>query len=730
MSRLTAAPIRKALLVLAVPACFAVHGALMAQPAPVPASSPVPTSAAAGSPEPANATPASSTSGNPAMDNAISTDLEDMPDIGLDWPDLAAPESTSASATTGTAGATPPVDVDRAAAESAAAAAEGATPVRPPVLLDEEERGNAALAAIDPGSELAYDVRVDGLDAIMDDRFEERFDLLSELKKGERKPANLAQISRRGRTDTELVDELLRTRGYYAGRTLLRLSVVRASPPLVLAQLQAMAGPLYTLSSVTLAGLSPNDAREKALRDLFDISVGDGADTDNILAATDRLRSGLVEGGYPFAKIDEPELHVDHEDRNAQLIVTVDSGGFRRFGRIIMEGTPPFDADHIAEIARFKPGEPYNQADIRDLASALVATSLAGSVSVTPREGESADLVDIAIAMTTAPPRTLAGQLGYGTGEGARAEVSWQHRNLLRPEGALTLRTVVGTSEQSASAIFRRSNFRKRDHAINLELSAANLNQSAYQARTFGVAGSFERQTNLIFQKKWVWSVGGELRVSDERKLYGSDPVPRRLLYVIGALPANITYDDSDDLLNPSRGFRLSARLSPELSLQGNVFAYVRTQVDGSAYVPMNDRVVLAGRVRLGTIVGAQRDRIAPTRRFYAGGGASVRGYGYQAIGPRDINNDSLGGRSLTELAFEARFRFGSENQFGIVPFIDAGTISTAALPSTHDLRVGAGVGMRYYSNFGPIRIDVGTPINPQPGDSRIGVYVSLGQAF
>ena len=172
----------------------------------------------------------------------------------------------------------------------------------------------------------------------------------------------------------------------------------------------------------------------------------------------------------------------------------------------------------------------------------------------------------------------------------------------------------------------------------------------------------------------------------------------------------------------------MGGRLSPELSLVGAAFGYARIQLDGSVYRPLGDRVVLAGRVRLGTIAGAPRDAIAPSRRFYAGGGASVRGYGYQSIGPRDLNNDPIGGRSLTEFSIEARVKaFGN---FGIVPFLDGGNIYTSPLPKFTDFRFGAGVGVRYYSNFGPIRVDVGTPLNRQPGDSRIGVYVSLGQAF
>ena len=173
---------------------------------------------------------------------------------------------------------------------------------------------------------------------------------------------------------------------------------------------------------------------------------------------------------------------------------------------------------------------------------------------------------------------------------------------------------------------------------------------------------------------------------------------------------------------------RLGGRLSPELSLQGTAFGYTRAQLDASAYREVRPGVVLAGRTRIGTILGSPRDKVAPSRRFYAGGGASVRGYGYQSIGPRDQNNDPIGGRSLAEFAVEARVRlFGN---LGLVPFLDAGNIYTDALPTFGGLRYGTGLGLRYYSNFGPIRVDVGTPINPQPGDTRVAVYVSLGQAF
>ena len=261
---------------------------------------------------------------------------------------------------------------------------------------------------------------------------------------------------------------------------------------------------------------------------------------------------------------------------------------------------------------------------------------------------------------------------------------------------------------------------------LDARIEASHVNRTAYVARTLDIGAGFERQTNILWQKKWTWSIGADLLASSERDATRIASSPRRTFF-IGAFPTSLSYDGSNDLLDPSSGFRLGLRVSPEVSLQAGTFTYVRSQFDGSYYLPAGDKIVLAGRVRLGTIIGTRSNAIAPSRRFYSGGGGSVRGYGYQLIGPRDAANDPIGGRSLTEFAVEARVRLGN---FGVVPFLDGGNIYTSSVPKFSKFRWGAGLGGRYYSSFGPIRIDVGTPINPQKGDPRITVFVSLGQAF
>ncbi len=642
--------------------------------------------------------------------------LDPMPDIGIDWPDLDQADTVSpipddplvAGSSDDSA---PPVD---------AAAAPSDGPAVDPLAAD------PAATFADTGEERRYTVKLTGLESIADTQFNLRFGELSVLRLGEDKKANLAQINRRITEDKELLDRLLRAKGYYAARIRGAVSAPPTGSDKLAVAFDVVPGAQYLLRSVDLEGLADTGAHQPALRAAFPVAAGDPVDADKIIAAQGSLSTALGEQGFPFAKVDEPQVRIDHEERKGDLDIVVTPGGFRSFGTILLSDDRLFSARHVQRIARFDPGDPYKTSEVEDLRRAIIATGLVSSVRLEPRDAGDGEHVDLAVDVRPAPLRTIAGELGYGTGEGYRAEASWQHRNFFPPEGAVTLRGVLGTQEQTASFTYRRSNFRERDHVLTGLLSVSNIKRDAYDARTITLSGGLERQTNIIFQKRWVWRIGAELIASDERDAF-SEIVGGRRTFLIAAAPVSLTYDGSDDLLNPTTGFRLGGRLSPELSFQNGTFGYARVQLDGSIYQPVNDRVVLAARTRFGSILGASVSSIAPSRRYYAGGGGSVRGYSYQAIGPRDSNNDPIGGKSLAEFSLETRVRFGN---FGVVPFVDAGNISTGFLPRFRDLRIGAGVGVRYYSSFGPIRVDVGTPINPQKGDPRVAVYVSLGQAF
>jgi translocation and assembly module TamA len=592
-----------------------------------------------------------------------------------------------------------------------------------------------ALREIDDG-DVQYRVTVnfvptEDLSALDQNGFRERFQALSTLERLSDDDANLAQVNRRARDDSDLLDTMLRVYGFYDGEV--RNSVARIEgQERVALDFEVNTGPVYRLSAIDLAGLDAIGVDVAAARQAFGMKIGDPANSDRIVAGRLAVLTQLLETGFPFAETGEPDLLIDHEARSGALTVPVTPGGQYRFGGVIARDDGLFGSRHLERIARFERGDIFQASDMDDLRRAILATGLVSTATLTPVAtaepvGTEPGTVDIAVETTAAPLRTIAGELGYGTGEGYRAELSWEHRNFFPPEGLVRARAVGGTQEQLINLVYRRNNFLKRDRVLTAQVLASNIDRDAFEARTFLVAASLERQTNLIFQKKWTWSLGAELVLSDERDSRTRVVGGSRRTFFIAALPTALTYDGTDNLLDPTTGFRLGGRLSPEYSLQSGSKGYVRMQVDGSYYQPVARNVVLAGRVRLGSIVGANRFDIAPSRRFYAGGGGSVRGFGFQRIGPRDGNDDPIGGNGLAEFSLEARVRFGD---FGVVPFFDAGNVYAGSTPDLSGIRYGAGIGVRYYSSFGPLRLDIGTPLNPQTGDSRIGIYISLGQAF
>lgn len=630
----------------------------------------------------------------PAGELDPSAPLDPMPDLGVDWPDMDAPD-----------------------------------PVLEPLPGEEASaQPETGISIDDSVAARRYSVRIEGLGDAGSEEFLDSFDQKSALKADDGDPANAAQIDRRARSDAELLAELLQSQGYYDAEV--DTSIERNGDALAVL-LRATPGTRYRFETVEFPGLAEAGGDAASLRDAFAVKSGDPVVAKEVITAGIALRVALGEQGFATAEIGEQDIVVNHETMTASLVLPVQPGPVATFGDIRVSGEPPFSAKHVGRIARFDNGDRFEQSEVDDLRRALIATGLVASVQtkVVPRPG--AEIVDIDVVLEPAPMRTVAGELGYGSGEGIRAEASWQHRNFFNPEGAVTVRGVAGTQEQLASVSLRRNNFRRRDQVLNAQILASHVDRKAYDAKTFSLSGGIERQSNFIWQKKWTWSLGAELVATDERDTIEATGQARRRTFFVGALPGSLAYDGTDDLLDPTTGFRLGGRLSPEVSLQGGTFIYARAQIDASAYRPVSDRVVAAGRVRLGTIVGAGRDDIAPSRRFYSGGGGSVRGYGYQQLGPRDIDDDPIGGRSLAEFSLEARVRlkaFGGN--FGIVPFLDGGTLSNNSMPSMKDWQFGVGLGLRYYSSFGPIRIDVGTPLNRRKGDSLVAVTVSLGQAF
>lgn len=664
------------------------------------------------------------------------TAMPDLPGMTIAWPDGSEiPDIQPLSPD-------PDIDVAEQTTDAAVDALPGQEDSDAPAGV---RIADAAVSRVGKQVELAFPT---GKDAIAErGDIVSRFSGLSSLKSFDDDEDNLAQIVRRARTDRETLEQVMRVYGYYDAqiyRTLAGLgdrTEGEAAGPIdvekVVVRFDVQPGPQYKVGKIALGDLESTGPDYETLRGAFRIKPRDAINGDRIVAERLSLQTALGETGYAFAKLGDPDLLIDHERREGDLTVPVMPGGVYQFGRINSSRDRFLSAKHLQRIARFDPGDRFKRSEVDDLRQAILATGLVSSLTVEAREvakpsAQSPGTVDVDVTLTPAPVRTIAGLIGYSSGEGFRVEASWEHRNFFPPEGMVRVRGVAGTQEQLAGLTFRRNNFLTRDLVLNSDLYARNQTSIAFEARTVSFTAGLERQQTLLFQKPWVFSAGVEILATGERDAAAILARMPRKTYFIGALPLRGAYDGSDNLLDPTRGFRVGLRVSPEISVQnGARSSYGKAQFDASYYQPLGEKLVMAGRVRLGTILGTDITNIAPSRRFYAGGGGSVRGYGYQLIGPRDTAGEPSGGRALTEFSLEARVKTGLlGGAVSLVPFVDAGAVDTTTTPRLRDLKIGAGIGLRYLTNFGPIRIDLGTPLNPSKGDSRIGVYVALGQAF
>ena len=580
--------------------------------------------------------------------------------------------------------------------------------------------------------EIKYELVVKGLDDL---KLTDEFKSLSALKKGGGEATNATQVAARAKEDEGLAVRLMKSLGYYDSSAISSIETIpntadQKGGGKLRATVSATPGPLYKLGEIAVR--TEPTTPPNLVRDQLSLKTGDPIEAARVQGAEANVALELPRRGYPFVKVGERDILLDDQSHFGDYTLPVDTGPRSSFGVLRTAGDPVFKLDHLNVFPRFDRGDLYDVRKTDDLRQALVATGLFSNVSVEPvRTGQinpdGTEQVDLQVNQTKGKQRSLAATAGYGTGQGFLLEGTWTQRNLFPPEGALILGLTAGTQEQGASATFRRANAGRRDRSVQLSAAVNHSNYDAFDAQTITIAGRVSYDSTPIWQKKLTYAYGFEL-VGTNESIYDFDAgEDARGKFFIAALPGQVLFDRSNDLLNPTKGYRLKLNLSPEGSVRGGFSPYVRAMVEATGYFPVRDNLVLAGRLRAGTIAGIDRDDIAPSRRYYGGGGGSVRGYGYQRLGPFDPNGDPVGGRSVNEFAVEARYRFGN---FGIVPFFDGGNAYESIYPTASDLRFGAGIGGRFYTNFGPMRIDVATPLNPREGDGKIALYISIGQAF
>ena len=589
-----------------------------------------------------------------------------------------------------------------------------------------------------------YTLVVEGLEEIaLEDRFRE----LSALEDADGEATNGAQISARAKEDELLAVRLLRSEGYYDATASSSIEQLPDQPGQMRVVVSTVPGPRYLFGNITIDG--PQTEPANLARDALPLKSEDPIVAINVEAAEANVRLRLPQQGYPFAEVGLRDILLDPETRHGDYTLPVKPGNRSRFAGFTTEGDLAFGAKHVGVLSRFKRGELYDSRKVDDLREAMIATNLFTTVSAEPvatgqMAEDGAEYVNILVKQDAGPARSLAGTLGYSTGEGFRAEATWEHRNLFPPEGGLMVNAIAGTQEQLLRVRLRRNNWKKRDRFIFVQAEAGRRDLPAFKGYTVRLNAQAARESTPIWHKVWTYAVGAEVIATNEAQT-GFPRLSIADAFFLAGVSGQVGYDRSNSLLDPTKGFRLKAFVNPETSLREPGQPYIRNILDGSVYYPVKENIVLAGRARVGSIYGAELSELAPSRRLYAGGGGSVRGFGFQELGPKvevanpkfdptdpDEKSDPTiliptGGRSMVEFAAEARYRFGN---YGVVGFVDAGQVYESQTPSLNDMRFGVGVGGRFYTNFGPMRADIAVPLGRRKGESRFAVYVSIGQAF
>jgi translocation and assembly module TamA len=285
----------------------------------------------------------------------------------------------------------------------------------------------------------------------------------------------------------------------------------------------------------------------------------------------------------------------------------------------------------------------------------------------------------------------------------------------------LSLQTNWSGDAQTAEAQYQIPGFRRDDQALRLHLRLAKESLDAFDSTSAGAGVSLERRLN----EQWTVGAGLRLRVAREEQQRLEES------YHLLSLPAYCVRSTVGNPLNPESGMKLDVRLEPFFEVTDPGGSFLKGSVNLSRYFDLarGGDWVIATRIKIGSILGTGLDGIPPDERFYTGGGGSIRGYAYNTVSPLK-DNDPIGGRSLVELSLEARRRI--TKNIGIALFVDGGNAFSTAFPDfSEELRWGAGIGVRYFTPVGPLRVDLAVPLNRRAGvDDQFGVYVSFGQAF
>ena len=490
-------------------------------------------------------------------------------------------------------------------------------------------------------------------------------------------------------------------------------------------------GPRFLIAAPGIAwsGAAPDPPAQADAAKALALKLGGPGRAADVVAAEGRIVAALQKDGYADAAAGERQVVVDHSDKTLRPTYRIESKAKVRLDGLQLKTVGRTNPRWVTALAPWRTGQVYDPQAVAELERRLLDTGVYNAVDVALAPTSNADgLRPVIVSLTDRPRASLALGGSYATREGVAADAVLSFYNLLGRADTVTLNGQFGTILRRFDLSLSLPDFPWPLYTLQPGVTAYRDDTTAYTERDYGAHVDLVRRfTATSFR---TVGVAGDYVDDNEKILLNGQIAAVRQQMVLATLLGRLTLDHSNDPLDPTRGWKFDGTLQPTLATgSSRTLAWAKLDVQASAYLPLGASTTLAGRLRLGSLVsGASTFDIPAGRRFYAGGGGSVRGYAYQEVGPRFPDNTPVGGLSLVEASAEIRRVI--HGPLGAVVFVDAGSVGSQQYPDFHSLSVGAGVGIRYNLGFAPFRLDVGFPLNRRQGDGPFQVYVSVGQSF
>lgn len=548
-----------------------------------------------------------------------------------------------------------------------------------------------------------------------------------QLDKSKTPVLTLAQLRRRAREDEDRINRVLRSEAYYNGHISSSIRQENGGGYKVVFNVDLGERTMIERFDIAYTD-NPEDA-DKLPKDgaFFGLKPNRAAKAQRIIDLTNQAITWLNNHGHPDAALENRKVIVDLAAHTASATLYIKAGAPMRFGPLAISNEGRTRDDYVRSFVTFKEGETYDRSQVDKSLTALRKTGLFEKVALESDEVIGGDELPQDLTLAESDARTVRLGAHYSTSKGPGAQASWEHRNLFGRGEKLTLGVDFSQVEQSTTADFRKPRFLRQDQTLTAGFEIAHERSDAYnENRIKAGAGLVRPLTDRV-----TASLGVTFELARTTDSRGNNR------YQLIGIPASLTYDGSDNLLDPTKGIRAALNATPYFGRANEqVSAFTKLEAVGSTYLSFGERpdgspwVTLAARGRAGSLIASETDDVPGSTRFYAGGGGSVRGYGYQMLGPLDSDNDPVGGRAVLEANFETRVRV--TDTFGAVAFLDGGNAYSGLTPSFgKPLKWGTGLGIRYYTPIGPVRFDFAVPLDRRAGiDDRFQIYVSLGQAF